>query len=387
MRQHLLIQPRFGALPLKPLIETELTEPQIRAWAAYPGMADLELRAWLARRGLMPIGGGGEVALRKTQAGLESTRGTAVAATRKVYGAGQMLKEQPPVRPQDEDRGTFVEHYRGQPGLIKATFPFRCSVTFEDFAWFAQLSHKGAVTGVVRNTAAYDYTFTPTAGSDDLKSATFEWGDDTQAFAMAFGMIDSFELSGALGSFWSAEYGIIGADMATTTFTAALADRTVEDVLMHMSKLGIGAAGALPSSYLTGRFIGFKLRGENRLRGKYFADGTSASAKMSGVGRGKRSYKLEVTQEGVAATITERGVWEAGTAKVCRILAEGSSISGSSPDTKRTVDLAVAGKWAAFPVGSRETNTVFTGTLEAEYDATLGYEHRLVVTNGLATLP
>lgn len=370
--------------PQRPLISGGLSERQLRAWIAYQGVRDLEMRVWFAKRGILPISGGGEVALRKVQAGLEATRGTAVAATRKVYAKGQMTKDLNFQVP-EEDRGTFIKQYRSTLGIATAAFPQTAGLTYEDGPWWSQLWLKGGVTGVLSNLTVFTYTFVPTAGTDDIKSATFEWGDDTQEFRMPFGMVDTFDITGALESFWHADIGVIGSDMATNTFTAALGERTVEDINMYLTKLALGATGVVPSSYMTGRFIGFKLSGKNNLNRKWFADGVSPT--IGGMGRGKREFALEVTMEGNAATITERGVWEAGTNRVARVTATGTTIAGSSPATSRTADIIVPGKWSAYVVGERDTNTIFTGTLMSEYDGTLTYEISVEFKNALSTLP
>lgn len=370
--------------PERPLIEGGINAKQLRAWMAYQGMRDLEQRLWLARRGLMPITGGGEVTLRKTQAAIESTRGTDLAATRKVYSLGHMFKD-PNFQVPEEDRGTFIKQYRSSLGTIACTFPQSGGVTYEDLPWWCQGWLKGGVTGVLSNTTVYTYTFVPSPSTDDIKSYTFEWGDDTQAFQMNYGMVDTFDITGSLDSFWHFDAGVIGADMTTTTFTGALSDRTCEDVNTYLTKMAIGNAAAVPSSYMTGRFIGFKLSGKNNLARKYFADGTSAA--IGGMGRGKREFMLESTFEGNAATITERGLFESATSRVARITASGTNIAGASPTTAKSVDIVIPGKWSAYVVGERETNTIFTGTLMAEYDATLTYDISLAVANALVTLP
>jgi hypothetical protein len=370
--------------PQRPLIEGGISARQLRAWVAYQGLRDLEQRVWLARNGVLPFSGGGEVTLRKTQAALETTRGTDLAATRKVYTKGQMTKDLNFQVP-EEDRGTFIKQYRSTLGVAIAAFPQTGGATYEDLPWWCQLWLKGGVTGVLSNVAVYTYTFVPTPGTDDIKSATFEWGDDTQAFQMNFGMVDTFDITGALDSFWHLDIGVIGANMDTTTFTGALSDRTTEDINTYLTKLALGAAGAVPSSYMTGRFISFKLSGKNNLNRKWFADGTSPA--IGGMGRGKREFTLEVTMEGNAATITERGVWEAGTNRVARVTATGSNIPASSPTTAKSADIIVPGKWSAYVVGERETNTIFTGTLMSEYDGTLTYDISVAIANALATLP
>ena len=204
---------------------------------------------------------------------------------------------------------------------------------------------------------------------------------------MNYGMIDTLEMSGEAGTggYWSFAAGIIGNDMADTTFTGAIGERVVEDINMFLTKAAIGAAGAVPSSYMTGRFISFKFNLNNGLSRKYFADGTAPT--LGGIGRNKREITLEVTMEGNAATITERDAYEAGTSRVVRITATGTTIAGSSPTHARTADLIVCGKWRSFEVGDRDTNTVFTGILEAEYDSVLTYDMSLTVDNLVTSSP
>lgn len=328
----------------------------------------------------------GEVALRKIQGVIEATRGVDLAATRKVYAKGRMLKDQQLLRP-EEDRGTFIKNYRSALGIVTASFPITGGVTYEDLPWYAQSSIKGGVTSTVVDTTVRRWAFVPTASTDDLQTATYEWGDDTAAFQMNYGMMDTLELSGVAntGGFWSFSADIIGTDMADTTFTGAIGERVVEDVNMFLTKCAIGAAGAVPSSYMTGRFIGFKFNLNNHLARKFFADGTAPT--LGGIGRDKREVTLEVTMEGNAATITERDAWEAGTSRVVRITATGTTIAGSSPTHARTVDLIVCGKWRSFEVSERDTNTIFVGLLEAEYDATLTYEMSLTVDNLVTSFP
>lgn len=326
----------------------------------------------------------GEVALRKVQGALESTRGTPIAATRKVYATGHMLKNIALLEPQ-EDRGTFIDNYRSVQGVVEASLPLTGGCSYEDFPWWCQLALKGGVVGVLSAVTVYTYTFVPTAGTDDIKSATFEWGDDTQAFAMKYGMVDTMTIEGSLGSFWNFTVGVIGADMATQTFTASLADRAVEDVNTYLTKLAIGPAGAVPTSYMTGRFIHFKLDIKNNLARKYFADGVAPT--LGGMGRKKRELTLELTFEGNSQTITERGVWEAGTNRVARLTANGSVIAGSTGNITKSVDIVFPGKWQAFEVGARDTNTIFKAIMRNEYDAALAYDISVAVANGLVTLP
>jgi hypothetical protein len=297
-----------------------------------------------------------------------------------------MMEDKPKIiQIDDEQRGTLVNSYRSFPGLIDAKFPFEGTVSYEDLAWWFQLALKGGVTGVLGNTTVYTYTFVPTTTVDDLKSATFEWGDDTQAWKSGFGMVDKFEMSAALNEGLKFKADVVVDDWATATFTGALSDRIVEDAVAHLAKLAIGNAGAVPSSYMTGRFIGFKLTIENNLNPKSFMDGVGT--KYTGMGRERRNYTLECTFEGNAATVTEKASYDAGTARVARLTITGSNIAGSSPTTPKSIDIVLPGVWTSYDVGDRDTNTIFTGTLKAQYDATLGYDLSAAVANALSALP
>ena len=327
----------------------------------------------------------GEVALRKTQAALEAVRGTQLAATRKVYGTGHFDETVGIIRPQNEQRGVLVKNYRSQPGLITSKFPFTGTATYEDLCWWFQMALKGGVTGVLSATTVYTYTFVPTQTADDLKSMTVEWGDDTQAWKAGFGMVNTLEVSGALGEALKFQADVLVDDFATATFTGAISDRVTEDILTHLSKLAIGAAGAVPSGYMSGRFIGFKLKIDNHLAPKFFADG--AAQKFTGMGRAEREYMLDVTFEGTAATVTERGLYDSATARVVRLTSLGSIIPGSAGNIQKSLDIVLPGIWTAYPVGERGTNTIFTGTLESQYDVALGYDISAAVANALVTLP
>jgi len=327
----------------------------------------------------------GEVVLIKHQAGLESTRGTQVAATRKVYGTGMWDETVPPIWTEDEDRQSFDAHFRSQPGLIQSGMQLDAAATYEDVPWWCQLALKGGVTGVLSNTSVYTYTFVPTQATDDLKTATIETGDDTQAWKAGFVMVDELELSAALGEAIKLRVKLIADDFATATFTGALSDRVLEDAVTHLSKVAIGNAGAVPSSYLTGRLIGWTFKVQNMLKPKFFADG--GGAKYTGMGRARRKFTLDLAFEGNAATITERANYDSKTPRVVRVTAIGSNIAASSPTTPKSIDIVLAGIWTKYQVGKRDTNVIFNATLEGQYDSALAYALSLAVANALSALP
>lgn len=117
---------------------------------------------------------------------------------------------------------------------------------------------------------------------------------------------------------------------------------------------------------------------------KYLSDGTGL---MSTFGRGKQEVQLECTFEGNAATIAERAQWLTSVPRVVRLTSTGSVIPGSSPSQAKIADIIVCGRWDAFVIGEKGTNTTFTAVLKGFVDPVLNYDIKATVTNGLVTLP
>ena len=125
----------------------------------------------------------GEVALRRTQAGVEITRGTAVAATRKLYGVLEPSRDQGR-RYAQEERGTLIDKFRANAKLVVAGFKFSGDVLFEDMPYYLDTSWAGGVRPVRLNGASspttatgYAWNYVGAVAADNLGTRTFEWGD------------------------------------------------------------------------------------------------------------------------------------------------------------------------------------------------------------------
>src|SRR6266540_3856083 len=107
---------------------------------------------------------GGLNTLQKAQSGIEAVRGTGIAATRIAYfDRGAWFDEAVTREFPNEDRNSFIEHYRNFTSARVASLAGVANGTFEDFPWFLQGFAKGGVAGVLSNTTVYTYTHTPTA--------------------------------------------------------------------------------------------------------------------------------------------------------------------------------------------------------------------------------
>lgn len=330
-----------------------------------------------------------ERVLTVTEAVLEAVRGTPVTpGTRRVYGTTDLTKTQPLVL-RDEQVGQFSQLVGPESavlGSLEAGGTHTEDVTYEDISWWGLLALRGDVAPILSAITAYTRTFNPTETVDDLKAATFYSADNSAtAWQMPFGMVDEFEISGAVGQPWSLRCALIGSDLtpvATPADPGARVGR--ETVRMGVTKLYIGAAGADPAAQVLGTFIDFRLAIRNNIRRKYFGDGTD---KMGGIGREHREIECDFTFEENAASLAERVNWVSNTPRVVAIEAIGSDIAGSTGPVKKKVRLVIPGMWDGAALGVRTSNRIFTMKLRGLYDIPLGKQFSLVNVNGVAILP
>jgi len=138
-------------------------------------------------------------AFRRIQAGLETTRGTGVAADKRLYGTLTMTPEVSMHRPVDE-RNSLAEFSRSVVVGQMTRLRFEGDATYEQLIDFLSMAVKGAISPSVVETTGRVWTFTPNTTSKNVQdSYTFEYGDDVQAWDCAFTICDNLELSFALG--------------------------------------------------------------------------------------------------------------------------------------------------------------------------------------------
>lgn len=248
----------------------------------------------------------GELVLRKIQAGIEATRGTPVAATKKLYGTMTMTRAQAK-RFAVEDRGVFTDKFRANPKLPEAGFVLAADATFEDLPLYLATFLNGAASSSGSAGIGYTWAVNPDT-TDALKTLTLEAGDDTVAWQGAFGTVDSADLTLALDDALTASltgfvadwipqsYAVPGLPTAFAGFTGSLAERVVESVMGYQSHVFIDPTGtAVGTTPVTGRFIAATIGIHNQNKRKVFGDGTYG--RFSRLGRGRRQVTAQITFE------------------------------------------------------------------------------------------
>jgi len=327
-----------------------------------------------------------ELILQKAQAGIESTRGTGVAATRKVYARIQASYDKPLATFADTT-GTYASRRRAAYGRTVVGFSGTDIATYEDLAWWFQFGLKGGVTGSGSGSVGYTYAFTPSLATDDLKSMTLEFGDDGNPYESTQVMVNSWTLRGDGDSDtepgWMLDCEMIGRDWSTTTFTGSLSDRSTEVILARGTKIYLDDAAAnIGTTQVTGKLISFSITGNNNVHYKAFMEDEDAFA-ANKVGRGERTFDAQFVLEFDADTEFAKYRTSAPSIRYIRLEREGSTIA-TTYKKKATIDMA--GYWSAISWGDREGNITATFSLSCFYDSTIGADLKATIINALSTL-
>jgi hypothetical protein len=329
---------------------------------------------------------GQERALEISQAGIETTRGTAVAATRKVYMGWQPLGLERELQWATTQTGTFENRREGSYDRQALTLPGTEGLTFEDAPWWFQFILKGGVTATTDGGSppAYPYTFTPTLAADDLKSMTLELGTPTLPYEIDQGMVNSatIRFSPDDAPYWEMDVELMGRTLTQTAMTGSIAERTRELIKAPGTKIYIDSA-TIGTTQVTGRFIGGSVTINNNLDFKSFAEDETAPA-ANKVGRGDRTVDAQFAFEFDSdaeflnfrsATPVERFI---------RIEREGATIHTT---VKKRIRLDLNGYWTSVEPGYRNNNKILTFSLGARYNTTSAYALSASVVNALSTLP
>lgn len=322
-------------------------------------------------------------ALQKAQAFLESTRGTAAAATRIVYFDRGAWFEQVVGREfPNEDRNSFIRAYRQLTTSHAVKLSATAQATFDDLPWWGQLFWKGGVTGVLSAVTVYTYTFTPTATSDDLKTATLEIGNDTQAYQIPYCLGDKMEISWANGQGVKIAVDLLGQQLTPQAFTGSLTDRTVEDIVGTTAKVYIDNAGGTIGTTQALNVLSGKITFQNNwtqlthLRGNLYPDDAQ---------RDTRSATIELDVH--FNNTTEFAQLIAGGERLIRVIFTGTVIAGSTGNVVKSATFDFYGYYLSAPFSVQGPIRVVKLVGQSVYDTTATKDWQVAIANQLVSLP
>jgi hypothetical protein len=326
--------------------------------------------------------------LLRAQAAIESVRGTDLAATRKVYAqiTPSVVR---PLSPFRNTTGTFKGRRRPSYARTKVSLSAMDEATYQDLPWWLQGCLKGGVTGVGDGGSpiAYTYTFLPTAATDDLASYTFEIGDVGNPYQTSQAMVNSWTLrmdsDNDAEPSWMLDLQLISRDWGTTTFTAALTDRTTEAILARGTKIYVDTS-TIGSTQLTGKLISASITGNNNLTFKSFAEDVTYVA-ANKVGRGEQTIDAQFTFEFDDNTEFANYLSTVPVQRKIRFEQSGGTAIHTTVFPRMRVDLY--GYWSSWSRGTRVNNLTATFGLMAFYDSTATSDIVVAIVNSLITLP
>ena len=333
---------------------------------------------------------GGLVALSGMQRVIETTPGTALAATAIQPILGGWLKETVERQFPDEQRYSFIEAYRNfaVKNMVEIS-GLTIAPTFKDMSWWGCLFWKGlgdggppkVSTGAVRDTSAYDYIFAPTVASNDLQTATLEIGDDIQHWQIPFVLGNKIELNWAVNSALTCSMDLLGQRAVAATKTAALAvtgdehiNGALTTVTLDTSTIGstaITTVQEMKVSWDNGWQQEFVLNGNLYPLGAH----RGATKKVSVEGTLLFTSSTEYTSMYQNAGI--------GTPRKIRISTKGTLAGAATAYRELKVDLYAVYEDMQFDTINGQRAMKFTA--KTQNDATATHDQQVVVTTAAAT--
>lgn len=327
----------------------------------------------------------GAIALERLQAGLESTRGTAVAATRRVYGERGNAWFDPTVSKEflAESMTSYISNYRHVVTGVTAKLGIPGYVTASDLAWWGQLFWKGGVAGVLSATTVYTYTFTPTVASDDLKTATFEAQSDTQGYQFPFCLGEKLEISWVAGKAVQFSADLLAQQYVAQAVTGAIGDRTVLNGMAGTTaQVFIDNAGGTIGTTPAANVLGGKLTWTNNWmpithnKGNLYYDDAV---------RETRSLAIELDIH--FNTTTEQAALLSDAERLIRVQFVGPVIAGSAGNITESVKADFYGFHTDTTFSASKAIRVVKIMGESQYDTTAGFDWAVAVANSNVTLP
>lgn len=268
-------------------------------------------------------------AFRRIQIGAEATRGTAVAADKKLVGALTMNPTLTFHRPVDE-RNSLAEFRRSVIIAQRGVMRYESDGVYEQIHHFLSMAVKGGITPTTPGggTLSRDWTFVPNLTASNVQdSYTWEYGDDSQAWEGKFTLCNNLEFTIALDDVMTMRADLFSHFPTKTTFTGSLSDAVVNEIIGNNVKIFIdGTFANLGTTQKAALMMGATVRLATGLTPVRRADGLLEFADVS---QQRRHLELELDLVMGTDAVTEYDAWAAETARAIRIEFLGPIIEGA----------------------------------------------------------
>lgn len=329
---------------------------------------------------------------RVMQVGIESTKGTAVAATKKIRGnftPNEKISRYYSAYPQGyraNTGGVGVPVSKGFSGTLET------ELTFEEILWFLQTGLRGSVTAVGAGTDK-TWTFDPELTTHPtLQTMTVEYTEtdgttNHVAREAAHVMTTSYKIDNAFNAETKFSAEVFGRYPAVSTPTSSLSVYANREIAVsNQAKVWVDTTWAgLGTTLLAGSTLrSATLEVTTGLSEDYTLDGRS-DLDMTGYRVGLVSAKLDMVMELNAASAAIIGNWRAGDVRFVRLSNFGSLITGSIyKEVRHDLALRLVGDAPVVSTDGDYRNVAFS--CETILDPTSGKTLVAVVVNKEGTL-
>ena len=327
-------------------------------------------------------------ALRQIALGIETTAGTAVAATSLWRGVGTIEDTQEMVFV-EEDVGLLPGTDRSYVPKLGASLSLASTpATFEQLPIICEMGIKTATPTQDGAGSGYIYQYTEaTTTAPTIKTRTIEGGDNEAVEEIEHCYVESFTIEGKAGESCMMSAETRGRQVSVSAFTTTATLPTVEESLASKGKLYIDTAGgAIGSTQITSSLLNFTLNWATGLVAVPTLDG---SLYFTFVKKTKPEITLDLTFEHDSSSVAEKVNWRAETPQLIRLQFLGAEVETAGTSyTYKTFNIDLAGKWDSFSaIGDQDGNDIVTGTFRARYNSTAAFFAELLIVNELTTLP
>jgi hypothetical protein len=307
--------------------------------------------------------------LRKIQMGIESTAGTAVAASFVWRGPANLIQDTRKVVKAEEQIGILAPSFRPYTPEYGAALAFPAQpATWEHLLHIFEAGID-TTTPSADGAAAKVWEYTVGASANAVKTYTIEGGDNVDAGEMEYSFVTQYTLSGKAREAVMMSAQWVGRQYTDTTFTGALSAATVTEMLASKATLYIDSVAAgLGANARAGILQAWELTVNTGWAPVWVGNGQLYFQTIKNVGP---SAQLKLVLEHEDYVPTERAAYQAMTPRAVRIKIVGPTLNGSTY-TVYTHLLDFVGVYSAFgELDDDNGDNLVTATLDANYNSTI----------------
>jgi hypothetical protein len=320
------------------------------------------------------------------QSGTETTPGTAVPATRRIY-ADISPSYARPLQAFPDRSGTRFSRRRAVHTRQTTGFSLTDLLTFEDILLWLQLGVVNLASGTGDEDLtdeAFTWGFTPEAEATNVASWTLEHNDAGNTYQSDQFMLNTWgiRINPDQDGAWMFDGQALARTWITDTYTAALAQRETEVIrapgtLVWLDDATIGSTAA------TGKVIDFALQVNGNLALEAYMEDDQAWA-ANKITFGERTFDATMTMDFANDTEFAKFRSDNATERKVRIRRTGSTIHDT---VKKQAQIDLYGYYNAISFGERNGKKTAQFGIQGFYDATAGTDCEFEVINTLGDAP